>query len=103
MLQSHIRHPQKQADLLKKFARCAAQTEANAKFDETIELAINLGTDPKRGDHMVRGVVSLPHGTGKTVRVAVFAQGEAADAARAAGAFQGICVYHATGIRVSGS
>ena len=62
-----------------------AQAGATAKFDETVELAINLGTDPRRGDHMVRGVASLPHGTGKTVRVAVFAQGDAAEAARAAG------------------
>ena len=61
------------------------QAGATAKFDETVELAINLGTDPRRGDHMVRGVASLPHGTGKVVRVAVFAQGDAAEAARAAG------------------
>ena len=59
---------------------------AKAKFDETIDLAINLGVDPKHADQMVRGVCSLPHGTGKTVRVAVLAQGEKADEAKAAGA-----------------
>lgn len=59
---------------------------ANAKFDETVDLAINLGVDPKYADQMVRGVCSLPNGTGKTVRVAVLAQGEKADEAKAAGA-----------------
>lgn len=59
---------------------------ATAKFDETIDLAINLGVDPKHADQMVRGVCALPHGTGKTVRVAVLAQGEKADEAKAAGA-----------------
>ena len=59
---------------------------ANAKFDETVYLAINLGVDPKYADQMVRGVCSLPNGTGKTVRVAVLAQGEKADEAKAAGA-----------------
>ena len=59
---------------------------ATAKFDETIDLAINLGVDPKYADQMVRGVCSLPHGNGKKVRVAVFAQGEKADEAKAAGA-----------------
>jgi len=59
---------------------------APAKFDETIELAVALGVDPRHADQMVRGVVSLPNGTGKTVRVAVFAKGDKADAARAAGA-----------------
>ena len=57
-----------------------------AKFDETIEIAINLGVDPRHSDQMVRGVVALPHGTGKTVRVAVFARGERAEAAKKAGA-----------------
>ena len=59
---------------------------ATAKFDETIDMAINLGVDPKYADQMVRGVCSLPHGNGKTVRVAVLAQGEKADEAKAAGA-----------------
>lgn len=56
------------------------------KFDESIDVAIRLGVDPRKADQMVRGTVSLPHGTGKTVRIIVFAQGEAAEAARAAGA-----------------
>ncbi|PWE27686.1 50S ribosomal protein L1 [Pararhodobacter marinus] len=59
---------------------------ASAKFDETVEVAINLGVDPRHADQMVRGVVSLPNGTGKTVRVAVFARGAKADEAREAGA-----------------
>ena len=59
---------------------------ASAKFDETLEVAMNLGVDPRHADQMVRGVVSLPNGTGKTVRVAVFARGAKADEARAAGA-----------------
>jgi len=59
---------------------------ATAKFDETIEVALNLGVDPRHADQMVRGVVSLPKGTGKTVRVAVFAKDAKADEARAAGA-----------------
>ena len=59
---------------------------AKAKFDETVEVAINLGVDPRHADQMVRGVVNLPNGTGKTVRVAVFARGLKADEAKAAGA-----------------
>jgi large subunit ribosomal protein L1 len=59
---------------------------ATAKFDETVEVALNLGVDPRHADQMVRGVVSLPKGTGKTVRVAVFAKGAKADEAKAAGA-----------------
>ena len=59
---------------------------ATAKFDETIDVAINLGVDPKYADQMVRGVCALPNGSGKKVRVAVFAQGEKADEAKAAGA-----------------
>ncbi|MBA4324685.1 MAG: 50S ribosomal protein L1, partial [Rhodobacter sp.] len=59
---------------------------ASAKFDETVEIAMNLGVDPRHADQMVRGVVALPNGTGKTVRVAVFARGAKADEARAAGA-----------------
>jgi len=57
-----------------------------AKFDESVEVAFRLGVDPTKSDQMVRGTVSLPHGTGKSVTVLVFAQGEAADAAREAGA-----------------
>ena len=59
---------------------------ATAKFDETVELALNLGVDPRHADQMVRGVVSLPKGTGKDVRVAVFAKGDKAEEAKAAGA-----------------
>jgi len=59
---------------------------ATAKFDETVELSMNLGVDPRHADQMVRGVVSLPHGTGRTVRVAVFAKGAKADEAKKAGA-----------------
>ncbi len=59
---------------------------ASAKFDETVEVAMNLGVDPRHADQMVRGVVNLPNGTGKTVRVAVFARGDKADEARNAGA-----------------
>ncbi|WP_299288751.1 50S ribosomal protein L1 [uncultured Tateyamaria sp.] len=59
---------------------------ANAKFDETVEIAMNLGVDPRHADQMVRGVVGLPNGTGKDVRVAVFARGPKAEEAQAAGA-----------------
>ena len=59
---------------------------AKAKFDETIEVAMNLGVDPRHADQMVRGVVNLPNGTGKTVRVAVFARGDKAEEAKKAGA-----------------
>jgi large subunit ribosomal protein L1 len=59
---------------------------AKAKFDETVEIAMNLGVDPRHADQQVRGVVNLPNGTGRTVRVAVFARGPKADEARAAGA-----------------
>ncbi|MCI4660198.1 MAG: 50S ribosomal protein L1 [Neomegalonema sp.] len=62
------------------------KSAATAKFDETIEIAMNLGVDPRHADQMVRGVVSLPSGTGKTVRVGVFARGPKADEAREAGA-----------------
>jgi large subunit ribosomal protein L1 len=64
----------------------AVKANATAKFDETIEIALNLGVDPRHADQMVRGVVTLPAGTGKDVRVAVFAKGDKADEARAAGA-----------------
>ena len=59
---------------------------AKAKFDETIEIAMNLGVDPRHSDQMVRGVIELPHGTGKTLRVAVFAKGDKAKQALDAGA-----------------
>ena len=59
---------------------------ASAKFDETIDVAMRLGVDPRKADQMVRGTVNLPHGTGKTARVLVFATGERAEQARAAGA-----------------
>jgi large subunit ribosomal protein L1 len=86
----------KYADATKKFDRDQfySPTEAlglvkamaAAKFDETVEIAVRLGVDPRKADQMVRGTVALPSGTGKDVRVAVFATGAAADEARAAGA-----------------
>ncbi len=86
----------KYADSLKAFDRESfyAPTEAinilksiaKAKFDETVEVAIRLGVDPRKADQMVRGTVALPSGTGRDIRVAVFAAGPAADEARAAGA-----------------
>jgi large subunit ribosomal protein L1 len=63
-----------------------AKTHATSKFDETIEVAVNLGVDPRHADQMVRGVVTLPKGTGKTVRVGVFARGAKAEEAKNAGA-----------------
>lgn len=65
-----------------KLLKAAGQT----KFDQTVEVAVNLGVDPRHADQMVRGVVQLPHGSGRTVRVAVFARGDKADEAKAAGA-----------------
>ncbi|MDB5557298.1 MAG: ribosomal protein [Enterovirga sp.] len=62
------------------------KARAGAKFDETVEIAMNLGVDPRHADQMVRGVCNLPNGSGRTVRVAVFARGGKADEARAAGA-----------------
>ncbi|WP_309662309.1 50S ribosomal protein L1 [Sphingomonas sp.] len=62
------------------------KANATAKFDETVEIALNLGVDPRHADQMVRGVVSLPKGTGKDVRVAVFARGDKAEEAKKAGA-----------------
>ncbi len=67
-------------------ASALVKSNATAKFDETVEIAVNLGVDPKYADQMVRGVVSLPHGTGRSVRVAVFARDAKADEAREAGA-----------------
>lgn len=71
-----------------KLAEAVALVKANAraKFDETVEVALNLGVDPRHADQMVRGTVNLPNGTGKTVRVAVFARGAKADEAKKAGA-----------------
>src|SRR4051794_14459520 len=66
--------------------KLAKQTTTTKRFDSTVEVAMRLGVDPRKADQMVRGTVSLPHGTGKTARVAVFATGERAEAARAAGA-----------------
>ncbi|MGL5853166.1 MAG: 50S ribosomal protein L1 [Phycicoccus sp.] len=63
-----------------------AKSVASAKYDETVEVAFRLGIDPRKADQMVRGTVNLPHGTGKTARVLVFANGDKAEAARAAGA-----------------
>ena len=62
------------------------KANATAKFDETVEIALNLGVDPRHADQMVRGVVNLPKGTGKDVRVAVFARGDKAEEAKKAGA-----------------
>ncbi|RUW68957.1 50S ribosomal protein L1, partial [Mesorhizobium sp. M1E.F.Ca.ET.063.01.1.1] len=59
---------------------------SSVKFDETVEIAMNLGVDPRHADQMVRGVVNLPNGTGRSVRVAVFARGDKAEEAKAAGA-----------------
>jgi large subunit ribosomal protein L1 len=73
-------------DLTVEEAVALIKGNANAKFDETVEIAMNLGIDPRHADQMVRGVVGLPNGTGKDVRVAVFARGPKADEAKAAGA-----------------
>lgn len=62
------------------------KANATAKFDETIDIVMNLGVDPKQSDQQVRGMIAMPNGTGKSVRVAVFARGDKADAAKAAGA-----------------
>ena len=62
------------------------KANAKAKFDETIEISVNLGVDPRHADQMVRGAVAMPNGTGKSVRVAVFARDAKADEAKAAGA-----------------
>ena len=90
------RHGKKYEDATKRFDHAQMHTPAEAvglvrslataKFDETVELAVRLGVDPRKADQIVRGTVTLPSGTGKDVRVAVFAAGDAATAARAAGA-----------------
>jgi large subunit ribosomal protein L1 len=89
-------HGKKFTDAARRFDRDALHSSAeavqlvknlsSAKFDETVEVAVRLGVDPRKADQMVRGTVALPSGTGKDVRIAVFAQGEAANEARAAGA-----------------
>ena len=73
-------------DLSVEEAVALVKANANAKFDETIEIAVNLGVDTRHADQMVRGVIGLPNGTGKSVRVAVFARDSKADEAKAAGA-----------------
>ena len=73
-------------DLTVEEAVSLVKANASAKFDETVEIAMNLGVDPRHADQMVRGSVTLPNGTGKTVRVAVFARGAKADEAKEAGA-----------------
>jgi len=73
-------------DLSIKEAVALVKKNANAKFDETVDISINLGVDPRHADQMVRGTVNLPNGTGKSVRVAVFARGAKAEEATAAGA-----------------
>lgn len=77
-----------ESEKLYKLAEAVDIVKANAtsKFDETVEIAMNLGVDPRHADQMVRGVIQLPNGTGKTVRVAVFARGDKAEEAKAAGA-----------------
>jgi large subunit ribosomal protein L1 len=86
----------KYSDAMKKFDRdqfydpaeavSLVKSMASAKFDESVDVSIRLGVDPRKSDQMVRGTVALPAGTGKDIRVAVFATGDAADEARAAGA-----------------
>ncbi len=92
-----IKHGKKYTDAAKKapqgpvsVAEAIAFVKANpgAKFDESVELGMRMGCDPRKSDQMIRGTVSLPHGTGKDVRVVVFAGGTAADAAREAGAME---------------
>ena len=90
------KHGKKYVEATKKYDRdkfhtvpeavALVKSMASAKFDESIELALRLGVDPRKADQIVRGTVGLPAGTGKTIRVAVFAKGDAAAAAREAGA-----------------
>lgn len=90
MAQSHVNIDSRKLHTLDEAVKIikerAAKGKGGAKFDETIEVAMNLGVDPKYPDQQVRGVVALPNGTGRTARVAVFAKGPKADEARAAGA-----------------
>ena len=74
------------ADVTVAEAVALVKGNAKAKFDETVEISLQLGVDPRHADQMVRGTVNLPNGTGKTVRIAVFARGDKADEAKAAGA-----------------
>ena len=92
-----VKHGKKYTDAAKKAPKDAVSVEeavafvkANpgAKFDEAVELGMRMGCDPRKSDQMIRGTTSLPHGTGKDVRVVVFAGGAAADAAKAAGAIE---------------
>ena len=89
-LSKRLRETREKFDAGKSYAVLDAlnllKENATAKFDETVEVAINLGVDPRKSDQIVRGSTVLPQGTGKTVKVAVFAQGDQADEAKAAGA-----------------
>jgi large subunit ribosomal protein L1 len=89
-LSKRVKKAQEGVDIAKAYSIEEAvkliKARATAKFDETIELALNLGIDPRHADQMVRGVVSLPNGTGRTLRVAVFAKGAKAEEAKKAGA-----------------
>ncbi len=95
MMTKHSKRYQKVAEDVDADARLAVRDAVDklkslgsVKFDETVEIAVRLGIDPKKSDQSVRGSVSLPHGTGKKVRVIAFAEGEAADAAEKAGAIE---------------
>jgi large subunit ribosomal protein L1 len=85
-----LRAAEQTVDRTKAYALAEAvalvKKNASTKFDESVEIALNLGVDPRHADQMVRGTVDLPHGTGKSLRIAVFAKGDKADEARAAGA-----------------
>ena len=89
-LSKRVRETREKFDTGKSYAVLDAlnllKENATAKFDETVEVAVNLGVDPRKSDQIVRGSTVLPQGTGKVVKVAVFAQGEQADEAKAAGA-----------------
>ena len=78
----HAKHSPARTNLSVEEAVALIKANAKAKFDETVEIAMNLGVDPRHADQMVRGVVGLPNGTGKDVRVAVFARGPKAEEAR---------------------